>query len=182
MEQFTPDPNDYVDIWIVLKKEFIKGQGETDIIIAWSWDKELAKSYMEFHQCKQMKLTHRKGYYRDIMKSLAEYPGAELTIGYIHTLDPDSDKKKLKEYAIPMTQNEGNLLSAERNSAGGGLVNYNRIIDMFYYLKDEYQEALAGLLFKEAYTTAKGGRTNFGNTVKFDDLQLLLRISPDKFD
>lgn len=171
------DPDDIVTAYFVLKEK----DGVT-IIQGWSEDKNLVKSYMEFHNCKKFRVKKVTLKAKLMYEKYEENLHDEITIFHIGTKDKNHPGE-IKTIPIPATTTEFNLINEETNTLVSSMIPYSYMNGAILYLKRKYRKALADTkLLDFIENVLHGQRSKFLENIQFDQLILLYKLFSDNFD
>lgn len=174
-----PDYDDEVVFYVIYSREL-----EKDCIIGWSDDKDLAKSYYEFHKCKNVYMKKLEGIYEKIYDILKDYINEQIFLKKLKTID----NNKIIKLVVPITVTEESLIYDQIETMCSFLVNYHDIIGWAEYLDKDYFNALNYLYLIDIARAQIYGddpehdkRINIKNFIEFDEIKLLTRLSPTTF-
>lgn len=175
------DNNDVVEFYFIIMSE---KNGKR--IQAWTDNKDLAKCYYEFHNCKHFTLKRVSKPLIEMYKVIEENINDEIQIANIKIKNRDRKSKKDEEYIIlnvPATRTEMTFINEESATFLLSQLNYSYLDSAIPYLKDKYQEALKDIflvpiLQKVVYN--KDSRVS--SSIELDQLMVLLKSFPDMFN
>ena len=150
------------------------------IIQGWTDDKELAKSYLDFHSSKKLKMKSIKGDYRNtIVPILNESANDEIQLVniFIHKKDYGS-----KQVTVPMTMTESMFINSEETSFFSSRIDYTTLNIMVPFLKNKYQRILKHIHLMDIINqTIHSKESEFTMNTRLDQLMILVRSFPDYF-
>lgn len=171
------DPDEYCTFYFIIKYK----DGEKSIQ-AWTDDKNLALSYMKFHNCKNFTMKKIRKLGKHMIEVLEENTHDEISLFNIGTRDT-KHKYETKSITVPATQTEINFLNDESNTLASSLINYSIINNYIYYMKSKYQKALNNIgLVSCMNFVLHNNKSKFTSLIQFDQLLLLYRLFPENFD
>lgn len=152
-------------------------------IVGWSDDKDLIKSYMEFHKCKDYHLKEVTDTIDNIGKILEENIHDEIRLMNILIKDPTKKHRdKMKYILVPCTDLQADFITSEQSCFLSARINYGFINSAFYYLKGKYRKALEDIFLMDVIDTVVNNRSNkITRNMKFDQLLILTRNFPEHF-
>ncbi len=158
--------------------------GDNNRIQAWSDNKDYAKMYMNFHQCKNYKLKAVTKRFDDMVTILNENYHDEIELCNIRIKNVENHKKghESRMVMVPLTSTEHMLVDDESVCFMASRVDYQYINGAFHYLKDKYQRVLKDIfLYDVMNKVIYEKQSKFTNNVETDDLMVLFRSFPDHF-
>ena len=173
------DEDEVVTAYLVITK----GKDVRTGIQAWSLNKQMAKFYMEFHNCKQFHLKEVRGTLREINAITEKSVQDEISIYNILTLDTDKPgKRKLKPTPTPMTGTEYSHIQAECGMFMSNDIDYELLSQAFDYMESDKQKTCARVALPEVCSVVQHNKhPAILRGVKFDELLVLYRSFPDNF-
>lgn len=163
------DDEDQVTYYFVINDD-----GKHRQVQGWTDDKDLAKFYMSFHNCKNFTLKSLTKTFSEMACILDENNQDEIQIKNIMTRDPKHHNRGIY-VQVPLTQTEKLFIDAEVNSLMSSTVNYSFIESALPYLKKKYQDALKQILLTDAIGFAiHNKRSVFIESTQFDQMMILL--------
>lgn len=153
-------------------------------IVGWTDDKDLAKAYLDFHNCKCFKMKKYVATIEEIYKMLEENINDEIRMINIAIRNTKKNRKDDVEFiTIPATELQNINLKDETMNFLYTSINYSYINNAIPYLKNKYQEALEDIYLIKLINAVLNNRpSKFSTKLMFDELVLLTRIFPDQFD
>lgn len=152
MEHYEAD--DVVTFYFVIVKDGL----HTVKVQAWTDNKQLAKFYMDFHHCKNLKLKSVTDTYKRIVKMLNENANDEITIQNKMVVIRNEDKSKPKYVQIPITASESVLIDSDIQHFYETEINYSLLNNNRIYFKDKYVKAMKDILLLEVINNVINGR------------------------
>lgn len=154
----------------------IKDDREGKCIQGWTDRKELAKAYMEFHHCKNFRLTSMTASMKDIVEVINENLYDEISIQNLIIRNEDRKPGRECKYVyIPMTETETMFVRDECSSLAASSINYSLLESAFSYLKPKYQKALQQIWLDDAMMHVIHSKpSNILKCVGIDELQIML--------
>lgn len=175
MERYEPD--DEVTFYFVIYDD-----GNIKSVKAWSDNKDYVKIYMKFHECKHYRIKKVTNTYTEICKLLNESGNDEIMLYNLQVKDEDPKKHKSKTVAVPLTRTEGSFISEEIQSFMASRINYGYANEAFGFLKNKYQKALKGILFKDVMEhVVYQKRSHIIEQIELDGIMILFRSMPEQF-
>lgn len=161
--------------FVVFKKGAVRN------VQAWSDNKELAKAYVEFHNCKDMKVRSLTKEMKDMIKLINENNHDEIEIQNLIMRDP-KHRYSVKEVAVPMTASEGLVLRSDENSFMSSWIDYSLMNQAIPFMKNKWQRVLKAIHVEDVIASAVHSKqSKFTNSIKLDQLSVLLRSLPEHF-
>lgn len=158
-----------------------RNQPPQKTVKAWSWDEDVAKAYGEFHNSKNLVLNHYIGTIGEICDMMEEFQKCQIKLAQLKTRDPHNHDRCILVWA-PVTDEEMELIQAHvRTCCTDFVTNYKAITEVFYRLKDKYQDALRVLFFEEFMRKALQRTSMIAERVSFDEIKILVHEYPDDF-
>lgn len=153
-------------------------------IQAWTDKKELAKVYLEFHNCKNLVMKSMTKSIDEIAKILEENWNDEIQIVNI-TIKNREKHKKGKEtitVAVPITKTEGVFINEECANFLIQNVRYSYLNTAIPFLKGKYQRALNDILLWPVIKKVCDNKQHpILEQVEMDQLLILFKSFPDMF-
>lgn len=151
-------------------------------IQAWTDNKELAKSYMEFHKCKQYKLKSVTNKVENIYNILDENLHDEIQIANLTVRNPGSKRDITKFISVPMTRTEMMMVNSETSSFLVSRIGYSELEEYFMSFKKKYRNALENLFLLDVMMSViHSQNTPTILNLELDQLMVLLKSFPDHF-
>ena len=171
--------NDKID---KLYDEYAKDKKSTNIVKAWSDDKELVEFYIKFHNCKHFDVIVIDTTLDDIYDIINPSGNDEIKIVNLAIRDPDKPHKE-KYIKVPMTEQEIDTMRLESESWGSDRINYHIIEKYYRLLKNKYKKIFNNILLLDILENIRtGSSTKILKEIKYDQLMLLYRTFPDNFN
>lgn len=174
------DPEDLVTMYFIITKD---DRGNKRIQ-AWTDDKEYALCYLEFHKCKNFKMTKHVAPFNDIINLINENNNDEIGLYNISTRNRDPKRKKGNEttlMAIPMTETEKIFVAEECRTLLATRIEYSMINDSIDFLKDKYRKALEKMMVKEVLKKVIHSHKSIVDNFHVDELLILYYSFPENF-
>lgn len=173
------EPGDVVTYYFVIHDD-----GTRKDIVGYTDDKDLAKVYLDFHSCKNLRIKSATKRIEDINKILEENWNDEIGICNIITRNRDK-RRKGEETAtinIPATRTETTFINEEVKMFMASSVRYSYLHDVIPYLKDKYLSALDDIFLTSIIATVCDNVTRPElQAIEMDQLIVLFRMQPDLF-
>lgn len=170
--------DDMMTMYFVIRRS--RNNPNVKSIVAFSDNRALVESYVEFHNCKLFKIKSIHDKFDNICKILEENPHDEIGICNIPIRDPDKpDRSKL--ISIPITMTEQTLVNGEALCLMSSRVDYKALNASVDFFKDKYRKALYALHVKDAIEQAETGHNKFISNIEIDDLLVFYRSCPEDF-
>lgn len=167
---------DKVELYYVLQPYNIRGAGKENVLIAWSFEKEMIEAYLKMRNCKDLKVRKKSGLYGELLNELEEYVDEQVQIVFIDIPDPEHPRRA-KKVAITATSSEMKVIEGEKASRGQAIVDYKTIQRDLYYLKPEYREALMLLYLDDCIMDLQGyPGTRRTSLLKFNELAIFVEM------
>lgn len=169
------DADDEVTFYFVIYEN-----NGSPIIQGWSDDKEVVKSYLDFHSSKKLKMKSIKGEYKNtIVPILNESVHDEIQLVniFIHKKDYG-----YKQVTVPMTMTESMFINSEESSYFSSRIDYTTLNAMVPFLKNKYQKVLNRIHMTDVVNqTIHSKESEFTMNTRLDQLMILVRSFPDYF-
>ncbi len=150
-------------------------------IVGWTDDKQLAKFYLEFHNCKNLELKEKRAKVEVIYGIIDENVHDQIDIYNIIVRDPDKPDRVIT-INIPATETEKNFVDSETNTFMESRVAYGLLNEVIPFLKPKYQRALKQLLLPDVImSVCHNKRTQIIDQIELDQLMILYRSFPSMF-
>ena len=150
-------------------------------IQAWSDNKDLVKSYFEFHNCPKFIFKKIEKPIED-MKKLLDDENQNDEIILTNLVTRDSKKDKVKMIYVPLTRSEIRFLNEEMNNFAASFIDYSLLNQAIPFLKSKYQKALKTLYLDSIITSTIYGRSNkLNSNMELDQVGMLIRLFPEYF-
>ena len=153
-------------------------------IQGWTDQKEYALYYIDFHKCKNFKLTKHTMIFDDMINIINENNNDEISLYNIETKNRDSKRKKGNETSlivIPMTETERIFVFEECKTLVATRINYSYINSAIDYLKSKYRKALKGIFLDAAIRKVVHNQQSSIDNFKIDELLVLYHSFPENF-
>ena len=165
---------DMVTMYVII--HHVDKQGS--IIKAWTDDKDLAKIYMEFHQCKDFKLKRITRPIDQLMELINENNHDEISIINLTT----RIRNKQKTISVPLTDTERMFIQEEINTFFSSMINYSYLYETIPYLKNKYQRALQQLFLNDILKHVIANKPSaIAKHLEMDELKVLYRSFENSF-
>ena len=147
-------------------------------IQAWSENKDMAESYIEFYKSDMLslkKVTKSGACIEDIIR---ENINDEIGLKLITVRDGD----KTKDIYIPATKTDALLINDETSSMLSSRIDYGFLNGALYFLKDKYQDALQDIFLEAAiHQVVHNDRQKIFEKIKLDQMAILFYSRMDMF-
>lgn len=173
------EEGDIVKFYFVIKKD----DKNNKIIQGWTDNKNIAKFYLEFHNCKDFTLKTMEGSIEDIYQVTEENLHDEIKLYNINVKDYDKKgNDTVKSICIPATETEFRFVNEETNTFLLSRIRYSYINSAIPYLKNKYQEALNDIFLNDIINKViYERRSKIVESIEFDQLMVLYRSFSDNF-
>ena len=167
------DPDEEVTVWFV-----VGSNPGGDYIQAWSDNKDLAKIYMEFHNCKSYHLKKRTDTLERIVEILNENTNDEISIYNVYT----RGKHQMKLVQLPLTMVEYTHIQDEAAVFMPTKIDYAFLNDCLFLFKKRWKQALDGVMLTDVLRfVIHNQRSSIIDGLGIDEVKLLVREFPDNF-
>ena len=154
-------------------------------IQAWTDNREIAKFYIEFHNCKNFRIKSITNTIDEIEKIVAENLHDEIKLANIIVKNREK-KNKHEDYitvCIPATNSELRYINEEVSTFMSTNINYSLINDALPYLKNKYQEVLQSIFLTDIiHKVIYSKNVKIAQMVEFDQLMVLFKSFPENFE
>lgn len=155
-------------------------------IQAWSYSKDMAEMYMDFHKCKLYHLKTVTTRAEELSEVISENIVSQINLYNIVTKNRDPKRKKnqpSKIIPIPATDTEMALIREEESGFMSMSIDYSYLLMVVPYLKDKYQEALNGILLDDVSNAViHNRRSKRLEHIEMDELLLMAKSLKGHFD
>lgn len=150
-------------------------------IQGWTDDKNLAKFYIDFHQCSKFKLKTITDYIENITNILNENTNDEIDIANL-SIHTDDKHELFKTINAPLTSMELHCINDDTHSFMMSMINYSYMESAIPYLKRKYRDALEGIFVIDIIKQLIHNIPNVTiQSIAFDELLMLFTIFPENF-
>lgn len=157
-------------------------KNDNKAIAAWTDDKQLAKFYMDFHNCKYLRL-------KVISDKPVSYIGGIIDecihdeIGiYNIKVRSGNRREEMKTISIPATESEMMFVNADSQSYFASYVDYGYLNKVIPYLKDKWQGVLEDVLLNDVIKSViHNKQSKYLQHIELDQLALLCKSFIDNF-
>lgn len=170
------DDGDMVTYYFVVNDD-----GRNKMIQGWTDDKNLAKSYMDLHKCKNYKLKTITKPFEEISAILEDNQHDEIQIKNILIRNPKKHNRA-KYIPTPITDTEWRYINEECRTLLSSMVNYAFLDTAIPYLKKKYKDDLKNILLIDSIgVTIHGKRSPVLERISLDQMIVLLYSFKDNF-
>lgn len=169
---------------IVTYHFIVYNDGRHKNIRAWTDNKDLAKMYMEFHQCKDFTIKSVTKRIEEISAITEENLHDEIRIHNILIRNTDKRKKgeETKIISIPATETECLFINDECSTFMLSRIRYSYLNTAIPYMKKKYRDGLESIFLQDIINKVCNERSsNISESVKLDQLMVLFRSLPEFF-
>lgn len=172
------DEDDIVTYYFVISSN---NKGDKQIA-AWTDDKQLAKFYMDFHNCKHFRLKVISDMpIKNIGDIVDECLHDEIGIYNIKVRN-NNKRGEMKTISIPATESEMLFVNADAQSYFASYVDYGFLNMVIPYLKDKWQVVLNDILLDDVIKLVIHNRqSKYLQHIELDQLALLCKSFIDNF-
>lgn len=183
------DYDEMISIYLVIHES--KKDTFNDDIVAWSKEKDLAKFYLQFHNCKNLKLKKYKDYPKNILNNVINnHINTEIKLANLRTYN---EKGKETILVAPVTDLEMTELHEFTGVFCDTLIDYRSIHKLLGYFKKKYQKALGVILLplivnfvlfvgEKTFTSRDKGLDSYlANQITIDEIKMLYFLEEDLF-
>lgn len=168
---YNPD-NDFITCWFILYDEKESGLRE---IVAWSYNKDLAKYYMQIHHSKKLVLKKYSDLKKNLTEILNEHINEEIQIGVLKTFI----NGKVKILRVPLTQLDSTQIREFNGCFCEESIDYGLIYKTIPLLKKKYLKAFKIVLLDKIIEAVIFPKPNLpAAEIDIDELKLFHRVSP----
>lgn len=168
---YNPD-NDFITCWFVLYDENGTGLKE---IVGWSYNKDLAKYYIQMHHSKKLVLKKYSDLKKNINEIVNEHINEEIRIGILKTFI----NGKMKIFKVPLTELDSTQIRDFNGCFCEETIDYGLIYKTIPLLKKKYLKAFKTILLDKVIEAVIFPKPNLpAAQIDIDELKLFYRVSP----
>lgn len=152
-------------------------------LVGYTRNKNLLKLYLDFHNCKDMKVKPISATLGEINKILDNHVTCNICMKSLSTRDPDSPHKTI-EVLVPLTSDEYLMMQGCRDAfVIDNQCGYRFILQLMSFFKDKYSDALNNIYLGDIAKRIENMKYNEKvDQIDIDEVMLLIKSNRHLFE